>query len=133
MRTFAYTPGRSETETYLTDWKSAAKIGFFAGCIFLFVTAANPWGLSALIVPTVMGREILAPAKHHFSSGLILVHLGLATVFSLLMAPVLQRLRILGAILVAYTCRIIRTGENPPLGPIGLGSAGPYWLVLGVY
>ena len=74
---------------------------------FLFVTAANPWGFSALIVPTVMGREIFAPATHHFSSGLIMVHLGLATVFSLLMAPVLQRLRIIGAILVSVPFGLI--------------------------
>jgi len=101
VKTIAYLRNDSANVANLTDWKNAAKIGFFVGCIFLFVTAGNPWGFSAMIVPMVMGREIFAPTTHHFSSGLIFVHLGLATVFGLLMAPVLQRLRILGALLVS--------------------------------
>lgn len=82
-------------------WKRAAKIGFFVGCIFLLATAGNPWGLSALIVPTVMGREVFPSHTSHFSMGFTFVHLALAIVFGLAMAPVLQRLKIMGAILVS--------------------------------
>jgi len=83
------------------DWKGAGKIGFFVGCIFLLATAGNPWGFSALIVPTVMGREIYPSATHHFSFGSIMAHLGLATLFGLAMAPALQRVRIFAAIAVS--------------------------------
>ena len=112
VKTLAYAANHSVNLAHQTDWKNAGKIGFFLGCAFLFVTAANPWGFSALIVPTVMGREIFAPATRHFSSGLVVVHLGLATVFSLMMAPVLQKLRIIGAILASVPFGLLFYGVN---------------------
>src|SRR5882757_4756582 len=89
---------RFHYEKGAVDWKGAAKSGCLVGCIFLLATAGNPWGFSALIVPTVMGREIFPGATHHFSFGFAMVHVALATVFSLVMAPILQRVRIAAAI-----------------------------------
>jgi hypothetical protein len=83
------------------DWKGAAVIGFFAGIIFLFATAGNPWGFSALIVPTVMGREMFGATAPHLSFGFMAVHLGLATVFALIMAPIIHRFWIGFAILIS--------------------------------
>ncbi len=100
MRAGFFSNARSHS-TSTVDWKAAAAIGFFTGCIFLFATAGNPWGFSALIVPTVMGREMFNTNAPHFSFGFMVVHLGLAIVFALSMAPVIHRFRIGAAILIS--------------------------------
>jgi hypothetical protein len=88
-------------EARAVDWKSATKISFFVGCIFLFATAGNPWGFSAVIVPTVMGREIFPATASHLSFGYMIFHVALGILFGLTMAPVLQRLKIVAAIAVS--------------------------------
>jgi hypothetical protein len=88
-------------EARTVDWKSATKISFFVGCIFLFATAGNPWGFSAVIVPTVMGREIFPATASHLSFGYMIFHVALGILFGLTMAPVLQRLKIVAAIAVS--------------------------------
>ena len=94
------------------DWKNAGKIGFFVGCIFLFATAGNPWGISALIVPTVMGREVFPATTAHISMGFTILHLALSIVFGIAMAPVLQKFKIAGAILISIPFGLFFYGLN---------------------
>jgi hypothetical protein len=94
------------------QWKTAVVVGLIVGCVFLFATAGNPWAFSALIVPTVMGREMFGTGGPNFSFGYMCVHLAMAAVFAVVMAPVIHRFRIGWAIPISLLFGLLFYGVN---------------------
>jgi hypothetical protein len=88
-----------ETDDRL-QWRAALGAGLIAGLVLLLVPRGSPWAALTFFTPVIMGRSV--PVTLEIPLLLVMVmHMGLALLYGLLVARVVSGLRELRAVLVA--------------------------------
>lgn len=82
-------------------WPVACYAGLLAGAVFLLFTGGTPWSFEAQTA--VMGRVIEPPSE---AGGIVgpALHMALAVVYALIIAPLIYRLQTTPAVLVGALC-----------------------------
>ncbi len=91
---------------HLVDWQAAVYAGIIAGAVFLLVllvtyplaTGGTPWTVFRFIGAVVLGRSVLPPPTT-FDAGVVitavLLHFALAILYTLVLAFIVHRWRLL--------------------------------------
>jgi hypothetical protein len=95
MATALHTETRFFSDSRRVKWSKAALAGLLTGLVLFLANRGMPWTSSGLILPNVMGRNVIADTSEAQTMwmGVALVHLALATIYGLIIGPAVFRLR----------------------------------------